>query len=381
MALRAALPFWTSIAPNQQHHIRRRFMLLTQLLVDDIRGLRRDDAGAARTSDAMRMIRLAERAAKAAMPVLIEGEPGTGADALARAIHDCSDRKGRPFLRVHADGLARDPNLVLFGTEGAGAQRGRVLEAHGGTLLIQNVEDLPAEAQGGLLRLIQDGEVQPLGGKRAVRADVRVIATTAANLIERVRQGRFREDLYYRLHVLPIGLQPLRARREEIAHFAKLFAARFAAEEGKRVAGLSPDAEALLVRYDWPGNLCQLENAVFRAVILAEGPELTSAEFPQIAARQGLGVEIPPLPVRAALAPLREVVRVEVRDPHALALMDDHGEMRTLEELEAEIIRFALAHYRGHMSAVSRRLGIGRSTLYRKLKDLGLENEMADAAA
>jgi DNA-binding NtrC family response regulator len=136
------------------------------------------------------------------------------------------------------------------------------------------------------------------------------------------------------------------------------------------------------MRYDWPGNVRQLENAAFRAVVLAEGDELTLAEFPQIAAQvAGCRVVIPALPPATAFAPVRDIVRVEVRDPHALSLTGEDGELRTLDELEADIIRFALDHYRGHMSAVSRRLGIGRSTLYRKLKDLGLENVSADAAA
>jgi DNA-binding NtrC family response regulator len=302
---------------------------------------------------------------------------------VARAIHDCSDRKGRPFVRVHADGAAGEASLVLFGSEGAGGRRrGKALDAHGGTLLVQAVEDLPPDAQAALLRLIQNGEIEPLGAKRPLRADARVIATTSANLMERVRQGRFREDLYYRLHVLPIGLAPLRTRREDIARFAAQFAVRFAADEGKPFGGIAPQAAALLARYDWPGNLRQLENAVFRAVVLAEGAELTVAEFPQIAAQvSGYAVVVPPAPPVVPFAPLRDVVRVEMRDPHVLALLDDAGDMRPLEALEADIIRFALAHYRGHMSAVSRQLRIGRSTLYRKLKDFGLENGMTDAAA
>lgn len=356
-------------------------MLLTQFLVEDIRNLRRDRVDATPPGEASRVIRLAERASKSTAPVLIEGEPGTGGEALARAIHDCSERRSRPFVRVHADGLGADAVSVLFGADGATPRRGKALEAHGGTLLIQAVEDLPPEAQGALLRLIQDGEVQAVGARRSVKADARVIATSSANLTERVRQGRFREDLFYRLHVLPIGLQPLRARRESIVPLAELFAARFAAEEGKPVARLAPDAVRLLETYEWPGNVHQLEKAVFRAVILAESGELTVSEFPQIAATMdGFRVEIPPVPAMAAPT-VREIVRVEVRDPHVLALIDEDGELRRLDELEAEIIRFALTHYRGHMSAVSRRLGIGRSTLYRKLKDLGLENEMAEAAA
>ena len=163
-------------------------------------------------------------------------------------------------------------------------------------------------------------------------------------------------------HALP-------ARLDDVPPLAEAFLARFAGEEGKVLTGLSPDAVRLLRAYDWPGNLRQLENAVYRAVALAEGRTLTATEFPQVAARvAGDGVVIPGVPLEGG-------------DPHAIGLLDEGGEMRRLADLEAEIIRFALAHYQGHMSAISRHLGIGRSTLYRKLKELGVENVSADAAA
>lgn len=353
------------------------------MLVDEIRSLRRE---ASQSTDGQRAIRLAEKASKSSVSVLIEGEAGTGGDALARAIHECSERRTKPFVRVHAGGRADEVAIALFGLDrGAGAGLpGKFFEAHGGTLLIQGIEELPPNVQSALLKVIQNGEIEQVGGRRSIRVDVRVIATAHVSLLERVRQGRFREDLYYRLHVLPITLAPLRTRRESIAPYARAFLARFAAEEGKRITGLRADVVPLLESYSWPGNVRQLESAVFRAVALAEGGILTPAEFPQIAARvEGFEVEIPPVPVPAPVAhsPAQEVVRVEVRDPHALPLVDENGEMRRLDDLEADIIRFALTHYRGHMSAVSRRLGIGRSTLYRKLKELGLENLSNDAAA
>jgi DNA-binding NtrC family response regulator len=355
-------------------------MPLTQLLVDEIRHLRRD---ASQSDEGNRAIRLADKAAKSTAAVLIEGEAGTGGDALARAIHESSERRGKPFVRVHAGGRPEEVAVALFGIDRGTGTRvpGKFSEAQGGTLLIQGIEELPLDVQSALLKAIQDGEIEPRGAKRPIRVDARVMATAHASLLDRVRQGRFREDLYYRLHVLPITLPPLRSRKEAVPSYAKAFLARFAAEEGKRIAGFRADALTLLEAYSWPGNIRQLENAVFRAVALADGEILTPAEFPQIAAQvEGFGVEIPPLPV-AAPSTAREVVRIEVRDPHALSLVDEDGEMRRLEDLEAEIIRFALAHYRGHMSAVSRRLGIGRSTLYRKLKELGLENLSGDAAA
>ncbi len=210
---------------------------------------------------------------------------------------------------------------------------------------------------------------------------MRLISATNQNLIEQVRKGAFREDLYYRLNVFPIAIPPLRARRDDIADLARRFTARFAAEEGRKLRGLTAEALALLNRYDWPGNVRQLENTIFRAVVLADGDELTVAEFPQIAQQvEGFDVRVPPVPamsVQPSQPVQREIVRVEVRDPNVLKLLDETGHVRKLEQLEAETIKFALAHYRQQMSEMARRLGIGRSTLYRKMKDYGFE-EAAD---
>ena len=199
-----------------------------------------------------------------------------------------------------------------------------------------------------------------------------------------VKQGRFREDLYYRLNVFPIAVPPLRQRREDIPDLARRFLARFAAEEGRLIRGLAAEAMALLTSYDWPGNVRQLENALFRAVVLCEGDELTIAEFPQIANQvDGFELRIPAAP---AVMPgqamqtrtIREIVQVPVEDPNALRLVDAAGDIRKLDDIEREAIRFAIAHYRGQMSKVARKLSIGRSTLYRKLKDLGLEGGIVE---
>ena len=368
------------------------------LLEGEIRRMGRRASGtlgfkdlATRSPDMSRVMRLAERAAKSTIPVLIEGESGVGKEVLARAIQGSGERRGKPFVTVNCGAIPE--NLVestLFGHEkgaftGATERHaGKFVEASGGTLFLDEIGELPLDAQVKLLRAIQEGEVDPVGGRKSVRVDIRLISATNKSLLDLVKQGRFREDLYYRLNVFPMTLPPLRARREDIPDLARSFLARFAAEEGKRLRGLSAEAMALLERYDWPGNVRQLENAMFRAVVLADGDELTVAEFPQIAAQvEGFDVRIPPAPVfqdGPSAGLVREIVRVEVRDPHAMTLVEESGEMRKLEELEAEIIRFALQYYRGHMSEVSRRLGIGRSTLYRKLKEFGLEGE-ADAAA
>jgi DNA-binding NtrC family response regulator len=335
-----------------------------------------------RSSEMTRVIRLGERSAHSSIPVLIEGESGVGKEIVARAIQGASDRRGKPFVTVNCGALpANLVESILFGHEkgaftGATDKHvGKFVEANGGTLFLDEIGELPLDLQVKLLRALQEGEIDPIGAKRPTRVDIRLISATNQNLIELVKLGRFREDLFYRLNVFPISIPPLRARREDIPDLARRFCARFAAEEGRNIRGLTAEAIALLSSYEWPGNVRQLENAVFRAVVLAEGDELTVAEFPQVAAHvAGFDVRLPPLPAPlAASAPReREIVRVEVRDPNALSLLGPNGEMRKMEDIEAETIRFALAHYRGQISQIARRLGIGRSTLYRKMKEYGL---------
>ncbi|HRK25138.1 MAG TPA: sigma-54 dependent transcriptional regulator [Beijerinckiaceae bacterium] len=342
---------------------------------------------AARSSDMIRAVRLGERAAKSQIPVLLEGESGVGKEVFARAIQGASDRRGKAFVTVNCGAIPGNlVESILFGHEkgaftGANERHaGKFVEASGGTLFLDEVSELPLEAQVKLLRAIQEGEVDPVGGRRTVKVDIRLISASNRNLLDLVRQGKFREDLFYRLNVFPITIPPLRNRREEIPELARRFIARVSAEEGGTVRAISPAALELLQRYDWPGNVRQLENAMFRAVVLSESDELTVDEFPQIAREvEGFEARIPPV---AAPAPRserveREIVRVELRDPSALTLLDGSGDVRKLDDVEGEAIRFAIDHYRGQMSKIARKLGIGRSTLYRKLRELGLD-DLAD---
>ena len=396
-AMRAgAVDFVVKPAGAERLQVSIKNALKVDQLEEEVRRMRRRASGAlsfkdltSRSPDMDRVIRLAERSARSNIPVLIEGESGVGKEVLARAIQGSGDRRGKPFVTVNCGAIPE--NLVestLFGHEkgaftGATERHaGKFVEASGGTLFLDEIGELPLDAQVKLLRALQEGEVDPVGAKRSVRVDIRLISATNRSLLDLVKQGRFREDLYYRLNVFPMTLPPLRARREDIPDLVRSFCARFSAEEGKRVRAITPEAMSLLTRYGWPGNVRQLENALFRAVVLADGDELTVSEFPQIAAQvEGFEVRIPAAPVQplvqsGAPEPVREIVRVEVRDPHAMSLVAEAtGEMKTMEGLETEIIRFALQYYRGRMSEVSRRLGIGRSTLYRKLKDLGLDGD------
>jgi len=341
------------------------------------------------------VLRNAEKAAASAIPVLIEGESGVGKELVARAIHGSGERRARAFVAVNCGAIP--DNLVesiLFGHEkgaftGATERHtGKFVEASGGTLFLDEVGELPPAAQVKLLRAIQEGEVEPVGARKPVKVDVRLISATNRNLLSDVTERRFREDLFYRLHVFPIIVPPLRERAEDVPELVRHFLARIASEEGKRIRQVSSQALIELSRYRWPGNVRQLENAVFRAVVLADGDSIGMDEFPQIAAQldalHDAPSAVPDLPDHRAAMPMVDVPSAfefgadgPVIPYDRLSLLDDSGHMRPLEELEAEAIRFAIAHYRGQMSEVARRLRIGRSTLYRKLDSLGL-NEGSD---
>src|ERR1700741_1938233 len=238
------------------------------------------------------VLKTAEKAAASAIPVLIEGESGVGKELIARAIHGSGERRSKPFVAVNCGAIP--DNLVestLFGHEkgaftGATERHaGKFVEASGGTLFLDEVGELPLTAQVKLLRALQEGEVDPVGGKKPVKVDVRLVSATNRDLIADGKTRPFREDLFYRLLVFPISVPPLCERPEDIGELARHFLARFAAEEGKRVTRLSAEALRLLTAYRWPGNVRQLENAVFRAVVLADGEEVGTQEFPQIASQ------------------------------------------------------------------------------------------------
>ncbi|MGH6865766.1 MAG: sigma-54-dependent transcriptional regulator [Methyloceanibacter sp.] len=349
-------------------------------------------------SEAMaRVLELGRRAANSGIPVLIEGESGVGKELIARAIRGESPRAAKPFVTVNCGAIPENlVESILFGRERAsftGAvdkRAGKFQEADGGTLFLDEIGELPLDAQVKLLRALQEGEIDPVGSKQPVKVDFQLVSATNQNLINLVHDGRFREDLYYRLNVFPIWVPPLRERLEDVPELVRHFIARFAAEEGKRIDGIDADASAMLQRYTWPGNIRQLENAVFRAVVLADTPLLAVDEFPQIAAHvEGYAVTVPPAP-----APKDPVARIEGpvmlgqsagapatihvpsangKDAVGIPALSDSGEIRSLEAVEADMIRLAFGRYRGRMTEIAKRLGIGRSTLYRKMREIGLE--------
>ena len=344
-----------------------------------------------------RVVGLARRAAASGIPVLNEGESGVGKELIARAIQGESERADRPFVIVNCGAIPdKLVESILFGHEkgaftGAIDKRiGKFQEADGGTLFLDEIGELPLEAQVKLLRALHDGEIDPVGAKRPIKVNFRLVSATNRDTVQLVKEGRFREDLYYRLNVFPIRIPPLRERPDDVPDLARHFLARFAAEEGRRVRSISTEALDLLTRCSWPGNVRQLENAIFRAVVLSDGDELTVNEFPQIAAHAdgardiapGAAPALAPLPRPITIPPAPVMLGAERTVPQTVAIgtgglgilaITPHGELRSLEAMEADMIRLALGRYRWHMTEVARRLGIGRSTLYRKMREFGLE--------
>jgi DNA-binding NtrC family response regulator len=337
----------------------------------------------------MRMVKaLGVRAAKSGIPVLITGESGVGKEVIARALHGASDRAGKPFVAVNCGALpANLVESILFGHEkgaftGAHDKHlGKFQEANGGTLFLDEIGELPLDMQVKLLRALQEGEVDPVGAKRSVKVDVRIVSATNRDPAQQVKEGAFREDLFYRLNVFPIEAPSLRERREDIPALIDHFIARFNVEEGKRVSACSPETLALLTAFDWPGNVRQLENAVYRAIILADAPYLQPHDFPAISgvvmslAPAGHGERDRDAVGRAASSTADAAAAVP---DSPVRIHDDRGHLRTLEEIEHDLIQHALEVYSGHMSEIARRLGIGRSTLYRKLREQGLEGVLKE---
>lgn len=292
----------------------------------------------------------ARRAASSRSTVLLLGESGTGKEVIARAIHGWSGRKDEPFIAINCAGLSRELlESELFGHEkGAftGAhqlKRGKIELAHGGTVFLDEVGDTAPELQARLLRFLQEYRFERVGGTRSIEVDVRIIVATNRDLEQAVRQGGFREDLYYRINVVAIRLPPLRERKGDIPTLAQYFLRRFATETKKTFTGIAEDALARLIAHDWPGNVRELANAIERAVVLGRGPGVTAHDLP------------------ANLVSARSAAAPETPSYHA-----------ALDACKREVIVAALAKTGGNRAAAAKVLGLQRTYLSRLIRSLGI---------
>ena len=313
-------------------------------------------------SDVMQEVfRIVEQVAPARSTVLVTGESGTGKELIAKAIHEASPRAAKPFVTVNSSNIPSELlESELFGhTRGAftgavAVKKGLFEVADGGSIFLDEIGDIPPETQVRLLRVIQEREFTPLGDTTPRRVDVRIIAATNIDLKEAVKQGSFREDLYYRLAVVPIELPPLRDRREDILALAQHFIAKYNEENGRQVSvHLGPEVLALLEAYSWPGNVRELENTIERAVVIAPGNDIT-----------------------------RECLRNEISDPQSVAARSHDGASMTavqdigrgvdfydeVRRFEIDLIRRALDQTGGHQSRAARLLGMNATTLNSKIK-------------
>ena len=314
---------------------------------------------------------VAAKGARNRLPILILGEPGTGKETIARAIHSASLRAKGPLLLL--DCKAVPANIIdseLFGHEkgafpGAFASKvGKIVQADGGTLLLDEIAALPAENQERLDRVLATGEVRPVGLNGSYSVDVRVIATSSRPLPEDFNPG-----LGERIAATTVNLPPLRDRSGDIPTLARHLLTRLAEQMGARPLSIGNDALAVLMRYGWPGNVRQLAGVLFRAGLQCDSGSLTAEHFPHIAIQSRFSGR------RNDFAPIISQASTDeaIGGRPGVTLYSSDGHLRPLEDIEADIIRLAIGHYRGRMAEVARRLGIGRSTLYRKLGELGID--------
>ncbi len=308
----------------------------------------------ARSPKMQEVLATVERVAPTNSTVLLGGESGVGKDLIARAIHEKSRRARGPFIKINSSAIPE--NLLeseLFGYEkgaftGANASKpGKFELADKGTLFLDEIGDVPPAIQVKLLRVLQEREFERLGGTRTVKVDVRLIAATNRDLRAALEEGTFREDLYYRLNVVPIDIAPLRERKEDIPDLAGLFMERFCGGAGKPVKGIAPEAVRILVNYHWPGNVRELQNIIERACALAKGDVIEPAD-----------IHLDTRPVRAGTS-----------ENHFLP------EGMTLERWEDEMIHEALRRASGNKSQAARLLGLSRNALRYRLSKIGIGDE------
>lgn len=307
----------------------------------------------------------AAKAARGHGHLLIEGESGTGKEMLIRAMVAASPRTKAPFRMVNIGGVpASSLESVLFGHEKgafAGAfdrQVGALQHCDGGTLVLDEIDRLSPDLQDRLAEALRNGSVRPIGARHSFKVDTRIIAASNLPLADMVSAGIFRAELLEAISRTVVTLPPLRDRAGDVAALTRHFLARIGDQPGLRQLGITDGALKLLAAFDWPGNVRQLQAVLFRAAVFCDGDALTAQDFPHLNQMIGEMAE--------ASLPMMESTGVQI--------YTGDGNLRPLEEIEADVIRLAIGHYRGRMTEVARRLGIGRSTLYRKLSDLGIES-------
>ena len=311
------------------------------------------------------LLRMIAKIAPSKSAVMITGPTGTGKELVAKAIHDASPRRDRPYIALNCAALATGVlESELFGHEkgaftGASERRiGRFERAHTGTLFLDEVGEIDPSIQIKLLRVLQEGTFERVGGTQTIKVDVRIVAATNRDLTGAIQQGRFREDFYYRLNVFSLTIEPLKNRRDDIPGLVDHFVRKFSLEMEKEISGIDDEVMMFFLRYDWPGNVRELENIIERAVVLCEAPVITRNEMPQdILFDRGDA---------ANLAPLKEQ-EIYSRPAESLSLIE-----RT-DQMEAEIIKSALDRFHWNKSKTADHLGIKRTTLQYKIKKYGLE--------
>lgn len=308
----------------------------------------------------------AAKAARGHGHVLIEGESGTGKEMLVRAMHAASPRAKTAFRMINIGGVpASSLESLLFGHEKgafAGAfesQVGALQNSDGGTLVLDEVDRLSVDLQDRLAEALTTNRVRPIGAAHSFKVDVRIISASNLPLEDMVAAGHFRQGLLDAISRTKITVPALRERNRDIGALTRYFLHQIGQLPGLRPIGITSDALRLLGAFDWPGNVRQLQTVLFRAAVFCDGDALTAEDFPQL---------------RAIVGDNEPTKNGPIRESAGVMLYSPDGNLRPLEEIEADVIRLAIGHYRGRMTEVARRLGIGRSTLYRKLSDLGIDN-------
>jgi DNA-binding NtrC family response regulator len=339
------------------------------------------DSVVSESIESRKLMEMVRRIAASHSTVLIQGESGTGKELIARLVHYWSDRVGHPFVAVNCKAFAESVlESELFGHEkgaftGAlAARQGCFERATGGTLLLDEIGDISPEFQAKLLRVLQESEVLRVGGSEPRRINVRIVAATNSSLKDKVAAGQFREDLYFRLNVIPIQLLPLRERREDILALARNFLSQMAAKTGRHMT-LDPAAAEMLLLHSWPGNVRELENAMERAVVLTRTDVITASDLMLDRVRAALPAPPAIAPTSEDLALLPPTNEAEIRAHRAAALEEsgDVGLSEYLDKAAGERIARALAKAKGNRAEAARSLGIGRATLYRFMRRLGNE--------